>query len=262
MALMYLADTGTPDAKHYFICGYIASADDWTAFADDWDELRQKHLGGQPFCPFSADLQSLVLGLSNQALSEFANCIAAHVNADLWSAFPTYYLDQVEAHIGPTLRGLSISLDKFQICLANAIHEVVEQYDLPLDGDRLAWIWGRRSEENGKDPDALLTHAFNVVRKRASSNSKRFFGAFAFDDTDALNPLQAASFYAWLKMRAYAAPYEPDEPAYQILRTADIKHIGVLSSDHRVEDAVLRAWVLRYITLELGTAPDFLSQLL
>jgi hypothetical protein len=235
MLSVYCGDSGmVRGSTHCFLGGYIANADRWANFSDKWQELCEKHLGGKslrlnPDHPFPSSV-----------LMEFAECIVDHVETEIWTAAPEYYLKKRD-----------VQYDKYRLCFLGLLDATTKDYGVRKQRDHLTW-WFGHPEGSGNDPyvdvQVSLYKAFLDAKSLLGEENKRLLDSICFADENSLLPLQAARFLVDLKSAHWSAPDgTPEPPALTILRGAEaedkgakLHRVGLVWLNHMLEDELGR----------------------
>jgi hypothetical protein len=239
MLQAYFDDSGTHGGPHCFLAGYLAAREQWAGFADQWDELRRKYLGGRPLKMAAANREKNPGYVPVEGLLEFASCIVEHVEFEVWAALPEYYAQEIQVKYG-------VKFDRYQTCFLGVIEAVANDYRIRALNDRVEWVFDHQGR-GGIPPDEAsalelaLHRAFNNARSVAPDNLRPLLADLSFKDDDFTSPLQAADFLAWHKRRFQATGIDdPTHAAYEILREAPLKRIEVIWFDHKLEDLLDR----------------------
>jgi hypothetical protein len=207
----------------------VASVDRWANFCDKWQRLCEQYFGGKAF--------TLSPGtLSDSTLAKFAECIVEHVETEIWTAAPEYYLDKIRAKY-------DVRYDRYRVCFHGLLDSTVNR--LRDEGDSLEWWFAHPEGASGDDPrvesQISLFRAFADARSLLTSTRKRLLHSLAFADYESVLPLQAAAFLVEHKRRYHSTPLDARvDPAYSILREASLNRIELVWFDHTLEDSLNR----------------------
>jgi len=230
-ASAYCSDSGMPGGPHCFLGGYLANVERWAKFCDGWQGLCEKHLEGKPL-KLTAENP-----LSDSVLVEFAQCIVEHVETEIWTAAPEFYLNKIAVKYG-------VRFDRYRLCFHGLLEETVSNYRAHETGDEIAWFFSYPEESNGDSPIAelkvSLMRGFVDARSLLAHVNKNLLKAIVFEDFGA-PPVQAAHFLVEHKRRYHSTPLDaPVDPAYEILRAANIRRFELVWFDHTLEDSLSR----------------------
>jgi hypothetical protein len=231
MLSVYCNDSGMLGGPHCFLGGYLASVDRWAEFCEAWQRLCDEYLEGKPL--------RIVVGnpLSDDVLVEFAHCIIKHVETEIWTAAPEFYLAKFAQKHG-------VRFDKYRLCFHGLLEEMVLNCHVQQTSDQLAWFFGD-PEKAGDDPTTelklSLMRGFADARSLLSPIDKPLLHSISFADYEATPPLQAAHFLVEHKRRYHSTPVDaPVDPAYLILRTKKLRRAELVWFDHTLEDSLTR----------------------
>jgi hypothetical protein len=237
MLQAYLDDSGTHGGPYCFLAGYMAGSERWAAFAKSWDPICREYLGDRPFKTRAAYRKKDPGFMPEEGRLRLAQCIADHVEIEIWSALPEFHANEIKERYG-------VEFDRYMTCFAGVIDGVLSSPYVAERKERLAWVFdhhgGTPAGQESKMEYSLLV-AFNGMRNSVDSEARRLLHAISFSDDESMCQLQAADFLAWHKRRRHAKGADvADLPEYEILVKNDIPRIEVVWFNHRLEDLLIR----------------------
>jgi len=194
----FIDDSGKDDPPVYVLAGYIARAEQWVAFSDEWSaalhEAGLTHFKMQDAFTLSGEFKDWTPERRDQALVRFASIIRKNVLAGISAT--VMHDDYKEVFSGRVTKFLDRAyLFLFSFVQYSAmLWQIHNNFDEPID-----FVYDEQLHDsdvlNDKFGD-MLSHAPEEFRRRAGNRPVHASDKIVL-------PLQAADLFAWHVRRVY-----------------------------------------------------------
>jgi hypothetical protein len=236
MLELHVDDSGTFGGPHCFLAGYLAPAEKWISLSEEWQNLQEKHLAGEPLILESSHRPEDRWNVEDSTLIAFAECAVKFAPVELWVAFPDSEREKFE-------QLYEFRFDKYRTSLLSLIESARGIHG----GEPIAWFFKRPGDiptDSPTEQDEMkarysLMQAFrDMLRETPDKRVLHSFGWVSYADTP---PLQAAHLLATMKRRYHTEPLDArTHPAYVILRDAPLRRVASVLFDHKLKDLLDR----------------------
>jgi hypothetical protein len=204
MFQVYTDDSGTGGAGAAFIlAGYIASAETWAKFSEEWAEM----LGMSPRIRYfkmseAWNLSGEFLGWSEERRNEramfFYRIIERHVVAEFRCVVPHIAFEHALQRL-PKVRDPLRTHHVYHFALTNFVIWLVNARSLFRITDPLEFIFDEQLHKDG-----IVKSHWEGLRNNPSIPQGSIIGLPSFKDDKQVLPLQAADMNAWWTRRRWA----------------------------------------------------------
>ncbi len=203
MLKAYIDDSGNDDGPWFVLGGYIATAEAWARFSDDWQAVLDMKPTIKHFKLSEAMRWSDAHWRERMPL--FAAAIKKHASAGVSISIPNQLYRRVAA-------GRKPHSNPYHVAVGSLILELTKYHDQLLLTEPVDFIF-----DEGNSP--IVMNMWDKVRARLPPDVRKLLGRTPIPGDDkTMLPLQAADFYAGFVRRKLINRLDPKKPIMRPIR--------------------------------------------